>query len=201
MHADSLPAHDDGPLINDCPALTIQGVQSWCHSASMPCLSDDAAAELARAINHLALLRTQWGREFAGLRKANTSPHRMRRIARALATLRDELSALLEDSRRVNAHVIQTEALLDLVQKHSPIIDKFQRAPGRAKDLTVNVATNIGKLLDRLCDPSVSAKARDAFVHYAMAWLSPRPPADDTIARNRRRRTKSAHPNRLSRTQ
>lgn len=187
----AMETDDGGPLINGRPVLTVQDVQNWCHSAHMPVLSDTAAAEVACQLNHAALLRTQWAPEFAELRKTNPSTKRMCRIADALATLRNDLPGVLDDSRAIKPDddVSLTEALLDLVQKHQPIIDKFPHARGRPRDRAGNIAANIGKLVLKLCDPSrPSAKAHDAFVACAMAWLLPHLPTDAAISRNRRRR-------------
>jgi hypothetical protein len=184
---------DEGLLINGRPALTIRDVQNWCCAASMLILSDIAAAELARELNHAAFLPSEWSPEFADSRKTNPSMNRIRRIASALATLRDDLPGLLNDSGAISADVSLTEALLDLVQKHGPVIDKYRPAQGRPEDLTVKVTANIGKLLRKVCDsPGVAAKAHDAFVACAMAWLLPNPPSDATISRNRRRQAKRA---------
>jgi hypothetical protein len=189
---------DEGPLINGRPVLTIEVVQSWCRAASMPGLTNSAAAEMARELNDATLLRAQWAPEFAKLQKANPSILRMRRIASALATLRGDLPGLLDDSRAGGADVSLTEALLDLVQKHESVIDKYRRARGRPDDLTVKVATNIGRMLRKqFTSVRVTAKAHDAFVACAMAWLLPNPPADTTISRNRRRQTKRACPSHL----
>jgi hypothetical protein len=185
-------ASQEGPLINGRPALTIEDVQSWCHAASMPGLCGPAATEIARELNNAALFRTLWAPEFAELRKANPSTKRMHRIASALATLRDDLPGLLDDSRLVGSDVSISEALLDLVRKHDVVIDKYRRARGRPDDMTVRVATNIGRLLRKQSPSTRVAKAQDAFVACAMAWLLPNPPTDTTIARNRRRRTKNA---------
>ncbi len=186
---------DGGPLVNGRPALTIRAVQSWCRSAHMHGVSDTAAAEVACQLNHAALLRTQWSPEFAELRKANPSTKRIRRVADALATLRDDLPGLIDDSRaaKPDADMTLTEALLDLVQKHQPILDKHPLARGRPRDLAGNVAANIGKLVSKLCDSRhITTKAHDAFVASAMAWLLQNRPTDTAISRNRRRRAQRA---------
>ena len=178
---------NDRPSVNGRSALTIQEVQDWCRH--MPRLSDTAAGKVACELNHAAFLCAEWAPEFAEQRRANQSFQRMRRIADALATLRNDLPKLLDDSRAVNADVTLTEALLDLVEKHGVVIDKHRHAPGRPSELAGNVAANIGKLLSQLYDPgSVTKKARDAFVARAMAWLTQNPPTDTAISRNRRRR-------------
>ncbi len=181
-----------GPLINGRPILEIQDVQRWCRSAHIPCMNDTAAAKVAGKLNLAAALRTQWAPEFADFRKANLSTQRMGRIANALATLLNDLPGVLKDSRAVkpDADVSVTEALLDLVQKHKPIIDKYRHRRGRPRDLAGNVAANIGTLVTELCDDPnrITEKARDAFVTDAMAWLLLDPPANSAISRSRRRR-------------
>ena len=187
----STSTDENGPLIDGRPALTVQEVQSWCHSAYMPNLDDIAAAEVARQLNHAALLRSEWAPEFAELRKANPSMQRLHRVAGALATLRSDLPGMLDGSHAIdpNADMTLTEALLDLVQKHQLVIDEYRHTRGRPYDPVVTIAANIGRLLSKLCDPGCgTAKAHDAFVAKAMAWLSQNPPADAAISRNRRRR-------------
>jgi hypothetical protein len=116
----------------------------------------------------------------------------MRRIAQSLAVLRDELPRSLQESRvvRPDADLGPTEALLDLVHKHSPIIDDYLPVRGRPRKPAKNLEANIGKRLSVVCEPGrVTMKARDIFVTLAMAWLTESSPTDAAISRNRRRRT------------
>jgi hypothetical protein len=181
----------DGPLINGRPALTIAECKEWARAAHAPALGDSAASELTGQINHAAFLRCMWAPEFAEQRKANQSTSRLRRIAAALATLRDELPGLLADNRAVNpnADVSLTEQLLDLVGRHQAIADKYSSTRGRPRSPAKNLEANISKLLATLCKPSrVTMKARDIFVQLAMSWLTQGYPTDAAISRNRRRR-------------
>jgi hypothetical protein len=189
--ADEITPEYEGPLVNGRPTLTGAKVQDWCRSAHLPILHDDAALKLAGELNNLEFLRVLWASEFSELRKANPSAQRMRRIANALAILNSDLPALLRDNRAIkpDADLTLTEALLELVRKHQPIVDKHRLTRGRPRELTGNVTANIGKLVVKLCDQGrVTKKSRDAFVSIAMGWLLPNPPADIAISRNRRRR-------------
>jgi hypothetical protein len=192
----TIETDDAGPLVNGRPVLTSQEVQDWCRSVHVPGLSDSGAIEIARLLNQAAFLRVLWAPEFAETRKANPSTLRMRRIADALAILLEELPWALNDSRAVkpDTDLTQSEALLDLVRKHQPIIDKYRHGPGRPRDLTANLAAKIGRLVSELSDRGrVRTKALDAFVAIAMDWLSQTHPTDAAISRNRRRRAQRVH--------
>jgi hypothetical protein len=182
----------DGPLINGRPALSIEECRAWARKAHTPALDDAAASKLTCDINYAALFRCQWAPEFEGQRKANQSMRRLRRIAESLAALRDELPRSLQESRTIkpDADLGPTEALLDLVQKHSPIIDRFFPVRGRPRSPAKNLEANLGKILSSVCKPQcVTMKARNTFVQLAMSWLMENPPSDAAIARNLRRRT------------
>jgi hypothetical protein len=183
----------DGPLINGRPILSIEECKAWASTAKIkPALDDAAASKLACDLNHAAFLRCLWAPEFAKQRKANQSMSRLRRIAKSLAVLRDELPRSLQESRAIkpDADLRPTEALLDLVQKHSPIIDHYLPGQGRPPSPAKNLEANLGKLLCSVCKPNhVRMDARDHFVKLAMSWLMKNPPSGAAIARNRRRRT------------
>jgi hypothetical protein len=184
-------ADDGGPLINGRPALTIPEVQNWFRSVHLSGLDEEAATKVTQQLNHAALFRFMWAPEFAEQRKACPSSVRMGRIAGALATLRDDLPGVLDDSRVVNPDndLSLTEALLDLVTKHQPIIDMHKKTRGRPHDPAVNLTANIGKLVVERAGPGrVTKKALDAFVAKAMTWLSQRTAADASISKIRRRR-------------
>ena len=191
-HARPTAQLDDwGPLVNGRPVLTVANVQEWSRSVHLPNMSDAAAAEAARQLNHLAFMRCQWAPEFAEQRKANPSAKRMQRIANALAVLQKDLPVVLNESRKIKPDADQslTKALLDLVRSHRRVIDAYPRVRGRPRELTGNVAANIGKLLLNVYDQGrPTAKARDAFVQCAMGWLLAKAPTDGAISRNRRRR-------------
>jgi hypothetical protein len=190
-----LQIKDGGPLVNGRPILTRKKVQRWGQRAHLPELTDAAADEIACQLNHAELMGVFWKSEFSAFRNANPSTQRMRRIADALRVLRNDLPVVINDSRTVkpNADLTLTEALLDLAQKHQPIIDKYGHVRGRPRALQGNVAANVGKLVCKLCDQNrIPKKAHDAFVADAMAWLMQSPTSDDAISRNRRRRKKRA---------
>ena len=186
------PTDDGGPLINGRPALTIPEVQGWFRSVHLSGLDKEAATKVARQLNHAALLRFMWAPEFAQQRRANPSTQRMRRIADALATLRADLPRVLHDNRAVkpDTDLSLTEALLDSVTKHQPIIDMYKTTRGRPNNPAGNLAANIGKLIVKLAGSNhVTKKAVDGFVANAMSWLSQGTAADAAISKNRRRRT------------
>jgi hypothetical protein len=147
--------------------------------------------EVTRLLNDYAFLGCLWAPEFSDFRKSNVSTLRIRRVANALAVLRDELPEVLGESRAVNpnADLGLTEALLDLVRKHRPLIEGHRPVRGRPRELAGNVAANIGKLVVKLCGSnSLTKKAQDAFVAGAMEWLSQQARPDTSISRNRLRR-------------
>jgi hypothetical protein len=190
-------ADDGGPLINGRPALTIPEVQSWFRSVHLSRLDEEAATKVTQQLNYAAFVRFMWAPEFAEQRKANPSSQRMARIAGALATLRDDLPAILLDSRIPNPDndLSLTEGLLDLVRKHQPIIDMHKTTRGRPNDRAGNLAANIGKLVVELAGPNhVTKKAVDGFVAKAMSWLSQGNAPDAAISRNRRRRASRLKP-------
>jgi hypothetical protein len=170
-------------------------VQGWLRSVHLLGLNEEAAIKVTQELNNAAFLRFMWAPEFAEQQKANPSAQRMRRIADALATLRDDLPGVLHDSRVINPDIdlSLTEALLELVAKHQPIIDAQKKTRGRPTNRAGNLAANIGKLVAQLSDSDrVTKKALDAFVAKAMVWLSQGTAADAAISKNRRRRAQHA---------
>jgi hypothetical protein len=176
--------------------MSVAKVQQWCRDAKAPVLNDEAAAEIARMLNTALFEDANWKPEFAAQRQANPNTLCLKRIATALFVLRDELPKALADSRKVSAPDADhsaTEALLDLVQSHQAIIDKFgPNKQGRPPELAGNLAVNIGKKFIELMsyEERPSKKAVSAMVGFAMTWLNAGPKKDEAVSRSRRRRTK-----------
>jgi hypothetical protein len=78
----------EGVTINGRPALTLESVQHWFSDAFNVVPEGCAIAPIAQAVNHCALLESQWRRtpELDEMRRSNLSMLRTRRIAEALAT-------------------------------------------------------------------------------------------------------------------
>jgi hypothetical protein len=188
-------ADDGGPLINGRPAMTVLQVQQWFQKAHAPILSDDAAAEIARFLNEALFLEGLWKPKFAAEQRANPSTKRMERIARALATLRNDLPEVLAESRKIrpDADHSATESLLDFVNRHKAIIDSFPaKRRGRPHNLAINLQTNLQRKIKELagCEHPIAKQALDAVACDAMEWLRAGPRNDKAISKSRRRRTK-----------
>ena len=143
----------EGVTINRRPALTLESVQQWFSAAFNVVPEACAIAPIAQAINHCALLESQWRRtpELDEMRRSNPSMLRTRRIAEALATLQNDLPVLIEETREVigdkqsEEGLVAVMALLDAVNLLAPGYEKFrQRAAGREVDPWHRIARNRG---------------------------------------------------------
>jgi hypothetical protein len=187
------PPEYEGPLVNGRPALTETKVQAWCIAPRMPQISSAGAAEICRLLNDALLFSWLWPDRAAKQRQANPSTQWMGRIARALRTLLNDLPQLIADSKVAGREVTLTETLLEHVEKHRLIAEKYQTAPGRPVALEGNMATNIGKKIQEIWAAEHSGRAPrkadvDKFVAHAMKWLGA-PHEECALARTGRRRT------------
>jgi hypothetical protein len=145
----------EGTTINGRPALTLESVQHWFIDAFGVVPEASAVAPLAQAINHCALLESHWKRtpEFDEMRRSNPSMLRMRRIADALATLRNDLPILIEDTEKANGDkqsegLIAVVTLLDAVKPLAAGFQKFRkRGAGREVDPWHQIARNLRPLI------------------------------------------------------
>lgn len=92
-----------GPVINGRPALTIQETQKWFEDAYgvVPCAAE--VTPITQGLNHCLLFQAQWKDtpEFKELRRNNPSKLRMERLSEALATLQEDLPALIDDTLQI----------------------------------------------------------------------------------------------------
>ena len=145
----------EGATINGRPALTLEGVQQWFSKPFDVVPEAGAVAPIAQAVNHCALLESHWKRtpEFDEMRRSNPSVLRMRRIAKALATLQNDLPVLIEDTRKVIGNK-QTEGLTAVMAFFGAVnplaagFEKFrQRGAGREVDPWHRIARNLRPLI------------------------------------------------------
>lgn len=182
-------------IINGREPATVELIQSWAAKAHAPQLSDADAAAIARDVNHALFLESEWRDEYRASREANPSNIRLRRIADALQTLKADLPGLIAESRRGNRsgdHSL-TEALLDLVDRHSAIIDYCPpRGRGRVVSLEKNLSTNLARKVRSALGEAATSKAVNAFAAIALSWLTERPAetSDESIRKASERRTK-----------
>jgi hypothetical protein len=151
----SLTLDAKGATINGRPALTPEIVQQWFRAAFDVVPGADAIEPLTQAVNHCAFIESQWKRtpEFDEMRRRNPSTLRARRIAEALSTLRSDLPALIEDTRKgigdqQSDGLATVVALLDAVNLLVPGFQKFrQRGGGREVDPWHRIARNLRPLI------------------------------------------------------
>ncbi len=190
---------DDGEeycdIINGREPATVELIQSWARAAHGPPLSDEQATALARDVNYALLFSQEWRDENRAGRENNPSLIRLRRVADALRTLKANLPGVIAESRRGSrsGDVSATESLLDLVDRHSKIIEYCPpRGRGRAISLEKNLSTNLARKVGLAWEGVATTASADAFASIALSWLTGRPVKSDEPVRKarERRRTK-----------
>ena len=149
--AGTLPSGAEGATINGRPALTVESVQQWFCVAFKAVPDAHAVAPIAQAINHCTLFESQWKRtpKFDEVRRNNPSTLRVHRIAKALATLQNDLPELVKDTPKATGDkqsegLAAVEALLNAANLLAPGFQTFlRRSAGRGVDPWHRIARNL----------------------------------------------------------